>query len=278
VVELNNRCPESLQYGGEDFEAASMFLRRVAPGGGQDLQSGRVPILAGTKATAVMLTRLPKLRISVTDSQAGERLGSHLSHRIWGIPHTRMAQGVLVLPHEEGRYIHGRSRRAVRTGINKARAAGIESRPLDDLRERRAAAHCLRPGMSVLSDDVFRLPGDAWTAAFDSSGKPVAVAQMTIDRECALLQTFVSTDRASRYLLHTDIVETLVRAEVRYVAVNTTMAPLLEPSLQYWQRLLGYRIFNLALCRTPLEVAPQEPDFELEVDAERDGDRVMAAF
>jgi hypothetical protein len=219
------------------------------------------------RATALLLASLPKLRVSLTDSPAGERLRGHFSHRIWGIPHTRVAQGVLVLPEEEGRYVRGRSRRAVRTGINKARAAGITCRPLDGVEERRAAAQCLRPSMSEWGDDPFSLPGDAWRAAFAPSGESVAIAQMTVDREWALLQMFVSTDRASRYLLHTDLVETLVGAKVRHLAVSTTMAPLLEPTLQYWQGLLGYQITNLSLSRTALPA--QERELAADVDADR---------
>jgi hypothetical protein len=263
---------DSRQYGGETFCTASLFLRRVVPGGDASAGPVRMPLLAGIGATALLLASLPKLRVSLTDSPAGARLRDHFRHRIWGIQHSRLAQGVMVLPEQEGRYLRGRSRQAVRTNMHKAQAAGIECRPLNDVEERRTAAQCLRPGMSEWGDDLFSLPGDAWRAAFAPSGEPVAFSQMTVDREWTLLQTFVSTDRASRYLLHTDLVETLVRARARYVAVNAPMAPLLEPRLQYWQRLLGYQVANLSLSRTPLPVEA------LELAADVDPDGVLSAL
>jgi hypothetical protein len=213
---------------------------------------------------------LPKLQFSLSESPAGERLQRHFNHRIWGIRHARLAQGVLVLSDRDGSYLRGRSRRALRTGVNKARAAEITCRPLDDLDERRAAAWSLRdrvPGMCERADDLLRLPGDAWWAAFAPNGEPVAIAQMVVDRELALLQTFVSNDRASRYLLHTELVEWLARANVAYLAVDGPMAPLLEPGLQYWQHLLGYQVFNLELSRTPIAAA----DTGCAVEAESEG-------
>lgn len=44
------------------------------------------------------------------------------------------------------------------------------------------------------------------------------------------------------------------------------MAPLLEPRLQYWQRLLGYQVANLSLSRTPLPV--EAPELAADVDAD----------
>ncbi|HLL92030.1 MAG TPA: hypothetical protein VK252_03750 [Solirubrobacteraceae bacterium] len=234
---------------------ASLFLQRVVPGAFTGAPPQRVSLLGGARATALLLTDLPKLRVSLTDSPAGQRLHAHFSHRMWGIRHSCLAQGVLVLPTEQGSYLQGRSRHALRTGINKAQAAGITCRQLDDKEERRAAAWSLRtrmPWMWQRADERVCPPGDAWWAAFVAGGEPVAMAQMTIDREWALLRTFVSTHRASRYLLHTELVGWLARTNVRYLATHSPMAPMLEPALQYWQRLLGYRIFNLTLSRMPL--------------------------
>jgi hypothetical protein len=277
VVALDRRCSESLQYCGEDFRTASLFLRRVAPALAAGPRPAHAPLVAGFRAVAVLLANRPGLRVSLTDSPEGERLRAHFSHRIWGIPHTRIAQGVLVLPHEEGRYVQGRSRRAVRTGINKARAAGITCRALDHVEERRAAADHLRarvPFMSNWDDELFSRPGDSWWAAFALSGEPVTIAQISVDREWALLQSFSSTDRPSRYLLHTELVEMLVRANVRYLATEGPMAPLLEPTLQYWQSLLGYRIFNLALCGTRLD--PEQPEPAPQVAADRGSEPALA--
>jgi hypothetical protein len=158
-----------------------------------------------------------------------------------------VAQGVLVLPECEGLYLRGRSRQAVRTGMRRARAEGITCRALYDVEERHAVLQHLDMTMSEWDEGSLSLTGDVWRAAFSADGVPVAVARMTVDVELALLQTFVSSHLASRYLLHTELVETLISAGARYLAVNAPMAPLMEPALQYWQRLLGYQIANLSL-------------------------------
>jgi hypothetical protein len=75
---------------------------------------------------------------------------------------------------------------------------------------------------------------------------------VTVDREWSLLKGLVSTDHAGRYLLHTDLVNALAGAKVRYLVVDGPMAPLLAPELQYWQRLLGYRVASLSVRRKPL--------------------------
>jgi hypothetical protein len=243
---------DSFQYGGGDFATASLFLRRVVPGAAVHGRSMPASLLPGLTATAILLMTLPRLSVSLTDSPPGERLRRHFGHRIWGIRHSRLAQGVLTLPQEQGAYLRGRSRQAVRTSVRKALAAGVVCRPLDSIEERRAVAGHVVPGMTEWSDELFMLPGDQWRAAFAPDGVPVAIAQVTVDREWALLKGLVSSDHASRYLLHTDLVNALVEAKARYLVVDGPMAPLLAPALQYWQRLLGYRVAGLSVCRKPL--------------------------
>ncbi len=243
---------DSVQYGGGDFAAASLFLRRVVPGADAHGRSLPVSLLPGLRATAMLIATLPRLSVALTDSPPGERLRRHFGDRIWGVRHSRLAQGVLMLPQEPGAYLRGRSRQAVRTSVRKAFAAGVVCRPLDSLEERRAVAGHVVPGMAEWSDDLFMLPGDLWMAAFVPGGVPVAFAQVTVDREWALLKGLVSSDHASRYLLHTDLVSSLVGAKVSHLVVDGPMAPLLAPALQYWQRLLGYRVANLSVRRKPL--------------------------
>jgi len=254
---------DSLQYGGGVFSTASAFLRRAVPGvPGDDHDGSRARIATGVPATALLLARLPTLTVLLSDSPAGERLRLHFGHRKWGILHSRLAQGVLVLPETQGRYLRGRSRQAVRTNIHKAHAAGISCERLDPVGQRRAATLQLReraPERVPWPDEQFCLPGDVWWAARDRRGEAVALAQVTVDREWAMLQLLVSTDRPSRYLLHGEVVEALVAARVRYLAVSTAMAPLLEPTLQYWQRLLGFQVVNLAVRSAPLALEGPPP-------------------
>jgi hypothetical protein len=250
-----------------------MFLKRVVPGPHDVVPPQRHSLVKGASATAKLLALLPRLRVRLTADPAGERLHAHFSHRLWGIRHCRLAQGVLVLPDEQGRYARGRSRQAVRTNMRKAVAVGISCHPLGTARERSAAWRSVGLGVSNVEDDHFSLPGDRWWGAFASDGQPVAIARATVDREIALLQTFVSSHRPSRYLLHTELVEDLVGIEVRYVVANAPMAPLLEPSLQYWQRLLGYQVANLLVSRSPLARKSSllgDGEVELAVSASRE--------
>jgi hypothetical protein len=251
--------PNSLQYGGTVFDVASSFLRRVVPGVPADDRDGRRLLSpVGLGATALLLARLPTLTVGLSDAPAGVRLREHFDDRTWGVLHSRIAQGVLVLPRERGRYLRGRSRQALRTNIHRAREAGITCRRLERVSQRRAATLQLRERLGGdrvdWPDELFSLPGDAWWAADDPRGRSVALAQVTVDQEWALLRSFVSTHRPSRYLLHAEIVDSLIASGVRYLAVSASMAPLLEPSLQYWQRLLGFRVVNLSLCSKPLAV------------------------
>jgi hypothetical protein len=255
--------PESLQYGGKVFRTASSFLRRAVLDADMDQSDAcRASLPVGAVATALLLSRLPTLTVRLSDSPAGVRLRTHFEDRLWGIRHSRLAQGVLVLPEIPGRYLRGRSRQALRTNIHKARAAGISCQRLDYLDQRRAATLDLREraGDRVhWPDERFCLPGDAWWAARDRRGQAVALAQITVDRDWALLQLLVSTHRPSRYLLHSEVVEALVASRVRYLTVSTAMAPLLEPSLQYWQRLLGFQVANLSVRSAPIAVAQPAP-------------------
>jgi hypothetical protein len=267
-----NPTPNSLQYGGDVFNTASSFLRRVVPGVAVEGGPPRVALAKGARATAALLAGLPTLTVHLSDSPAGERLREHFGHRQWGIRHSRLAQGVLVLPETHAGYLRGRSRQALRTNMRKARDAGISCRPMVHLSERRAAALDLRArtGMARWPDESLCRPGDVWWLAHDRRGEGVALAQLTVDREWALLQSLVSTQRPSRYLLHSEVVAALIAADVQYLAVNTSTAPLLHPSLQYWQRLLGFYVANLSVRREsvratrdrpPATVAPRvEPD------------------
>ncbi len=264
----------SLQHGGDVFLAASAFLRRAVPGvATNEPQADAEPLIAGVRATMLLLAGLPRVRVALSDAPAGLRLRQHFDDRMWGIRHSLIAQGVLSLPEEPGQYLRGRSRQALRTNIRKARAAGVTCRQLDHVDERRAAASQLRarvPGMSEWPDELFDPPEDIWWAARTPHGETVAFAQVTVDREWALLRSLASSDRPSRYLLHAVLVDVLIACGARYLAVDGPIAPLLEPSLQYWQRLLGFDVVHLSVSRRPLgrgaERAAVPPELDVSPD------------
>jgi hypothetical protein len=268
----SGRSRDSTQYGGEVFRNASAFLRAVPAvrAGPADRGERSVSMHAGLRATVALLTKLPTLTVRLTDDPAGDRLRAHFDDRRWGILHCRLAQGVLVLPEQHSHYLRGRSRQALRTNIRKARSCGIRCQRLEHLAQRRAATLHLRERASDRlrwPDELFCLAGDMWWAAYDRRGTAVALAQVTVDRDWALLQSFVSAHRAGRYLLHSWIVEELIAANVRHLAVNASMAPLLEPSLQYWQHLLGFGVANLSVRARPLPAEALAPVPHAERDA-----------
>ncbi len=245
-----------MQYGGEVFCACSSFMRRMIPGAAFERRDGEpVSLAAGVSATALLLSCLPTLTVRLSDAPAGRRLREHFADRRWGVRHSRLAQGVLALPDAHPRYLRGRSRQALRTNLRRALDAGISCRSLEHLGDRRLATIQLRDRIRDhlrWPDELFCLPGDRWWSARNPQGEAVALAQITVDSEWALLRSFVSNDRAARYLLHAEVVRDLIAADVRYLAVEAPMAPLLEPSLQYWQRLLGFRVANLSVRSRPI--------------------------
>jgi hypothetical protein len=275
-TQRSRRNRDPVQYGGDIFRTASAFLRRAVPGvpaGLANPDQRPVSTPAGVRATVVLLTRLPTLKVRLTGAPAGERLRTHFDDRKWGILHSRLAQGVLVLPDEHSHYLRGSSRQALRTNMRKAHSCGIRCQRLEHLDQRRAAVMHLRErATNHLSwpNELFCLAGDTWWAARDRRGTAVALAQVTIDSEWALLQSFVSTHRAARYLLHGQIVEELIAADVRYLVASAPMAPLLEPSLQYWQHLLGFRVANLSVRSSPLSAEAFEPVPRVQCDAAAD--------
>jgi hypothetical protein len=221
-----------------------------------------VPLPVGAGATVLLLSFLPKLTVCLSDTPAGRRLREHFDDRQWGLLHSRLAQGVLVLPQSHAGYLRGRSRQALRTNMHRARDAGIACRPLDHLAERRAATLHLRERVQdrlKWADELFCRPGDLWWSAYNRRGEAVALVQVTVDREWAMLQSFVSTHQASRYLLHSELIKTLIASDVRYLAVSAPTAPLLEPSVQYWQRLLGFRVANLSVRGAPIPGGDRAP-------------------
>jgi hypothetical protein len=245
----------AVQYGGELFDAASAFarllcgdLRRHALAGG--------PHTAGALALVALLLRLPCLHVWLTEAPAGRRIRAHMCHRSWGVPHARIAQGVLALrAADEAETLRGRPRHALRTNNNRARAAGVRCQQLASAEERRRAAVHLGeriPHMRGWTLDRFAQPGDRWWGAHSPSGTPIGLAQVTVDREWALLHSFAASDHAARSLLHTTLAVALGNAGVRYLVTDAPIALRLTPKLQYWQRLVGYQVTHLAVHRAPL--------------------------
>ncbi len=242
---------QQLQYGGATFAAASACLRRLKPHGEPREPVELRALVRGLAASVVVLWGLPRMRVSLTPTPAGEELRRHLSARVWGVPLHRIAQGVLEVPASEADYLRGRRhRRALRNNVRRALAAKIVCRPLASVHERRLITERLQARAPHFRDwDLrsFGRPGDQWWGAFDSADSPIGLAHVTVDRDWALLQSLICTDRATRYLLHARVVGALATAGVRYLCTNSRNSLLLAPNLQYFQHLLGYRAAHLSI-------------------------------
>ena len=229
---------------------ASDFLRRASPGfTGRRRFRGGGDVVAGVVASATLLARLPRTSVALTDSASGRAIRAHLTERRYGIPRYRIAQGVLPIPESIDAYLRGRHRQAVRTNLGHARALGIRCVPLTDVSQRRAYAPLVDPDLTdpwKREQLLTRSEACCWIA-LDADEQPVGLAVVSIDDEAAILWSLTGRDSPARWLLHTQIVDTLATAGVRQLVVNARMAPLLPPGIQYFQRLLGYRVAHVRL-------------------------------
>jgi hypothetical protein len=178
---------------------------------------------------------LPQTNVHLSDGPAGLAIAEHLSLKRWGIPRFRLAQGVLYLPSDFATYLRGRRRQAVRTNVRRARDHGIESHS-------RTLPDWTRPGEKLLHV----APVEHWWAT-GRDGSTLGEAWVTVDEECALLHSMTCSERYTRWLLHTAIVERLCAARCRLLLTNSFDVPLMAPGQQYFQRLLGYSVARVRL-------------------------------
>jgi hypothetical protein len=248
------RSFDQLQYGRDTFAASSEFLRRVrlAPS-----VASRLRCLAdgkGLAASVTLFVGLPRLSISRSSSPSGREIGAHLRRTRWGIPQSRLAQGVLVVPPTRQEYLRGRSRQAVRTNIRHAESLGLTCRRLTSPSERRRVAEYMvgqRPQSEETADAYRRnldRPGGEWWMVGVPDQAPRGLAVLSLDSEVAMLWSLVCLDHPAKWLLHTHIVGELGTAGVRHLLTSSRMAPVMDPRDQYFQRLLGYRVAHISLA------------------------------
>lgn len=237
------------------LERASEFLyRTVSAGsrGGLLLHVVLHPIEA--VGVVVVLSQLPRLTVRLTSSRNGASLRDRLGRRLLGVRASCFGQAVLLLPPSFSEYIAGRSRRAVRTNVSRARASGLLVRSITDTEEQERltreveARRPPREWWVALGTRSIRPPDLEWFGVFDSSGRVLGVAAVAADREWAhlLLLTCVTDDElasSARYLLHTEILRELIEGGVRYLLSDSGMR--VAPGVRYLQHVLGYAVVNL---------------------------------
>jgi hypothetical protein len=168
------------------------------------------------------LLMIPRTRVRLSGGPAGELIRAHLQLRRWGLPRYRLAQGVLHLPADFATYMRGRRRQALRTNVSRARSRGI-----------RCTHTLVRAGRFG--------PGERWQA-WNRAGVLVGEAWVTIDDECALLHSLVTSESDVRWLLHTVVVERLCGGGCRQLLTDSHDAFLMPAGQQHFQRLLGYSV------------------------------------
>jgi len=235
------------QYGGELFEAASRYLQDVASNTGRARFRHTVRP-RGFTASVRLVAKLERLTVSPTESPSGRAIRAYLEARRYGIPTHRIAQGVLVVPRSSQVYLRGRHKQAVRTNLHRAWDERLSCGQVTSFSERVEFADLIDPERA---DWWRRLlmehPESAWWAVFDAERRPIGLGVVSVDSQVALIWALVSRNHLATWLLHTEIVGEMATRGVTCVLVRARTAPVLEPGLQYFQRLLGYQVAHLKL-------------------------------
>ena len=209
------------------------------------------------------LRRLPVLHVQVSNSLAGHAIAGALNQRL-GMLRATTAAGVLELPERPEAYLVGRSRQAVRTGMNHARREGLSVLRVTDDDERRVRA--LELAAKVSTD--LGTPLESWAAAprdeswfvVDSESKTLAAAIAMVDPPVARLSAMISTvgrtQSPARYLLSARVFMDLIGCGVSHVIMEGSL--FLPPGLLHFQTLLGFRPMNIRLSMDKL--GNQGPD------------------
>jgi hypothetical protein len=163
---------------------------------------------------------------------------------------------VLDLEPDDQAYLSGRSRQALRTNMNHARQLGVEVTSVASYREWSTATREVLRSRSADPEVIRRLrPPPAqqemgYYVAVDEAGHPVAISDVAIFAEYAVLLWSLSAPQhpaasSSRYLLHTFMRSDLRSRGVRYLIAGTGVSD--APGLHYFQHLLGYDVRNLRI-------------------------------
>jgi hypothetical protein len=247
------RSSDQLQYGRETFVVCSEFLRRVRFAPSVASRLGCLADGKGLAASVRLFVYLPRLTVSLSSSTSGREIGAHLRHTRWGVPHTRLAQGVLVVPPTQEEYLRGRARQAVRTNVRRAKALGLVCRRVRSRAEQRQVAEYMvahRPQSEEMAGKYRRHLNHRDTQCWMVEAPdrtPAGLAVLNVDTEVAVLWSLVSLEHSAKWLLHTHVVGELAAAGVRYLLTSSRMAPLMSARDQYLQQLLGYRVAHLSL-------------------------------
>jgi hypothetical protein len=175
------------------------------------------------------------------------------------VPHNRLCRGVLVLPANGADYLRGRARHALRNNLRRAERAGISCQHFNDPAEAVAVMQAIYldrqwidasalASMTARWSAIFNRPEVTLLVARDPSGQALAIAATVVDEEVCLFRAGFAVSHEASWALHQYLVRELTDRDVRYL-VGHDGGPFgalaLAPSLQYYQRLLGYQICHV---------------------------------
>jgi hypothetical protein len=208
-------------------------------------------------ALIVLILRIRREYVVLSESRAGQALDAYFNERLFGIPRNRFCRGVVLLPQDHADYLRGRRRRALRTNLRRAAAVGIRCDVVSDSRRANDdASHLLRRYWDSLTDTVLHAriddiravlarPETTVTVARDEHGRPLAVAAAVIDDMVCLIELAVATSHEARWALHDYLVRILIARRVRYLLSEgggLFGALGFTNNVQHYQHLLGYEL------------------------------------
>jgi len=234
-------------YNSPAFLAASASLRSLR---------ARIEAMGlGVVGLGVVLRSAPLVTLPISDGPAGREIRAVL--RAGSIPLTggrrlRVAHGVQALPATFEEHLAGGHRRPMRKKISRARALGLRCSRIEPP-DRPAVIEALLP---TLGGDTHawtrRTPGEHDLSYLMShpDGRPVAVAEVTVDREVALLRSLVSSvgdegQSEARYALHAEVVRQVIARGCTWLCSDSPSALRLSPGLQQFQAQTGYGVAHL---------------------------------
>lgn len=258
-TERINAAPD-LQYGGETFVAASEHFRSHHCSNRPAWI--RIPCAAadlpGFRALIRELRGLPRVPVHLSNGESGRAIAYYLDKRRYSYRNNRLAQGVLLLPPTFSEYLRGRSKQALRTNIRAAAAEGIicaatQPAKFEETLDAWSGTGADLDELSRAYDGITAKVSahSRWFAAWDADGRPMAVANLYIDTEWALLIGSSSVSRAATWLLHARVVEELYAGTTRNLCVTDGNALKQHPNLQYFQQRLGYRVIHMSPVHGP---------------------------
>jgi hypothetical protein len=198
--------------------------------------------------------RLPRLDVPLSASETGRAVLHGLRPRGGAIGGFRLVSAALMLPDDEAAYVRGKARQAVRTNVTAARGAGVTCRTVTGYDEQVAVLDRLadargpsEPLEHVVESFAGKAPYEFFIA--EAGDELISVCVMAVDDEAALITYHVSLpdhEQTSngRWLLSLHLINECIRRGARMLLIETS--PLdIEPGLEYFQRRLGFSVYNL---------------------------------